>query len=416
MNHDPRTHALLENASWVRALARQLLSDEGLAEDVAQEALTVALDRPPHSTSRSGLRGWLRRVTQNLAFQALRREASRRGAERAAARPDVSLDSAERVELQQRMASVVLGLDEIYRDVVVMRYFDGLAPAEIAARLGLPGPTVRKRLSRALERIGGALAGEFEADGRDWRPALALLAAARAPSGSPLASGTAVAAVGVLAAGLLGIAVLGPSSPVSASQVEVWTEFDLLLEEGRVFQLEGQGARELDEVASGTYVGARAGGGPLVVVPTGRRPELFDAPVEGAPTRLDLSPRPWVFGSVYIAERPPTRPLDMRLEVDCTPQELETFAPLIARGVLERAGDAIVLKRTTDERGFFGFGGLEPDAAVRVVLPGDLYVNFCNAGERLEGARGLQLLPGRDLVWIGAVPVERPPSGPGEQR
>jgi DNA-directed RNA polymerase specialized sigma24 family protein len=37
--------ALLGQVSWVRALARRLIRDPEIAEDVAQDALLVALDR-----------------------------------------------------------------------------------------------------------------------------------------------------------------------------------------------------------------------------------------------------------------------------------------------------------------------------------------------------------------------------------
>ena len=44
---NPSHAALLENAAWVRRLARQLLADTHLADDIAQDAITAALQRPP---------------------------------------------------------------------------------------------------------------------------------------------------------------------------------------------------------------------------------------------------------------------------------------------------------------------------------------------------------------------------------
>ena len=38
---------LLEHSSWVRSLARQLVSDSSIADDLAQEAWVAALRRPP---------------------------------------------------------------------------------------------------------------------------------------------------------------------------------------------------------------------------------------------------------------------------------------------------------------------------------------------------------------------------------
>jgi DNA-directed RNA polymerase specialized sigma24 family protein len=43
----PDTEALLANADWVRALARRLVSNANDADDIAQDALTSALQHPP---------------------------------------------------------------------------------------------------------------------------------------------------------------------------------------------------------------------------------------------------------------------------------------------------------------------------------------------------------------------------------
>jgi len=47
--HSVRTELLLEQIGWVRALARGLLADEHAAEDVTQDALALAIERPPRS-------------------------------------------------------------------------------------------------------------------------------------------------------------------------------------------------------------------------------------------------------------------------------------------------------------------------------------------------------------------------------
>ena len=68
MNHTTDALVLRDldrNASWIRALAARLISDEGGAEDLAQETWLAALQRGP-SADRS-LRPWLTRVARNLA-------------------------------------------------------------------------------------------------------------------------------------------------------------------------------------------------------------------------------------------------------------------------------------------------------------------------------------------------------------
>ncbi len=146
---DPET--LLANAGWVRALARSLVRDEHAAEDVTQEAWVAALERPP----RPGvpLPAWLARVTRNLALNA-RRAAGRR-VRRAEAAPPAEAprspeESVARAEMFEIVVREVLALEPIHRDVVILRFFDGLEMPEVAARLGVPFETARTRLKRAL--------------------------------------------------------------------------------------------------------------------------------------------------------------------------------------------------------------------------------------------------------------------------
>ncbi|NOT30628.1 MAG: RNA polymerase subunit sigma-24, partial [Planctomycetes bacterium] len=57
---------LLAELEWVRALARQLVNDAGLAEDVVQETWILAHERPPRTRAVRGLRRWLARVARSV--------------------------------------------------------------------------------------------------------------------------------------------------------------------------------------------------------------------------------------------------------------------------------------------------------------------------------------------------------------
>ncbi len=149
---------LLENGTWVRRLARRLLYDESLADDVVQEVWITALRRPPSKPA--ALQAWLRTVVRSLAFRANRSERRRTRRERAAGKPDSvrAGDSvAERLETQSLLADAVRELDEPYRTVVYFHYFDERPLAEIARELGIPDSTVRTQLARGLERLRASL-------------------------------------------------------------------------------------------------------------------------------------------------------------------------------------------------------------------------------------------------------------------
>ena len=82
----PTGELLMRELDWMRRLARQLAGDPERAEDLTQDALVVALERPPRDGER--LRGWLRRVMQNLFREGLRTRANRRAREEHWARPE----------------------------------------------------------------------------------------------------------------------------------------------------------------------------------------------------------------------------------------------------------------------------------------------------------------------------------------
>lgn len=139
---------------FVRALIRRFVADPQLAEDLAQDTWLAAL----RHASGAGFfeRAWLGTVARNFVFQALRGKARRAAREQAVARAlevepddDVALD----VELRRRVLAAVDTLDEPYRSVIRLRFFEDLPPTQIAERLGQPVETVRTRLKRALVRV-----------------------------------------------------------------------------------------------------------------------------------------------------------------------------------------------------------------------------------------------------------------------
>lgn len=191
---DPTPEALLAERAWAERLARRLVRDAALAEDLAQEATLRALERAP----RNGLRAWLGGVVRNLAQQGRRERGRRARREELAARPEAlpsAADALQRLAVQQDVVRAVLGLTEPYRSTVVLRFYEGLPPRAIAARQGLPVATVKTRLARGLALLREQLDGEHGGDGRAW--ALFLLPLAERPIPLPplLAGALAVNAI-----------------------------------------------------------------------------------------------------------------------------------------------------------------------------------------------------------------------------
>ncbi|HUR27207.1 MAG TPA: sigma-70 family RNA polymerase sigma factor [Planctomycetota bacterium] len=172
---------LLAEMDWARRLARALVG-ELAADDVTQEALRIALEKPPALTPGTSLRAWLRGVIANLARSQGERSVRRAYHEQRAARAEgvePELAGFERVLEQRKLADAVLALDEPYRSAIALRYFDDLTPRAIAARQGVSYEAARQRISRGLAMLRVKLAREDGSHQRNWM----LLAALPAPSG-----------------------------------------------------------------------------------------------------------------------------------------------------------------------------------------------------------------------------------------
>jgi len=144
---------LVQHAGSLRRLARDLLHDAHLAEDAVQDAMQVAITRPPRSGE--ALSAWLRTVVRSCALDLGRGERRRREREWAASSASSSIapDASEQAELIRHVLAAVQALDEPYRTTVWQRYFGDLSPRQIAARESVPVKTVKTRLWRALAEL-----------------------------------------------------------------------------------------------------------------------------------------------------------------------------------------------------------------------------------------------------------------------
>jgi RNA polymerase sigma-70 factor (ECF subfamily) len=164
MEHSQSLEAatLLAHADWIRALARTLVTDESLADDLVQNTWLAAHSKPPRDAR--NLRAWLAEVARNLARFNARSEARRAHRERIYSRPESLPDTADLVaqaELQREIVGHVLGLDELYRTVILLRFFRGLDVQQIAILQNVPANTVRTRLQRALAILRTRLDSEW---------------------------------------------------------------------------------------------------------------------------------------------------------------------------------------------------------------------------------------------------------------
>jgi RNA polymerase sigma factor (sigma-70 family) len=174
------------------ALARRILGDDGLAEDVLQDVfLSVWRDPGAYDRGRGTFASWLLAVVHHKSVDAVRREESQRRRQRKA-EEDVELDvptAARDVEdeawdrlVAERVRAALGGLSDPQREALTLAYYGGYTQREVAALTGAPLGTVKTRMLAGMRRLRedlGGTAGQGDAAGALGEPAAADDGAAR---------------------------------------------------------------------------------------------------------------------------------------------------------------------------------------------------------------------------------------------
>jgi RNA polymerase sigma factor (sigma-70 family) len=143
------------------AALRRTAGDVHRAEDVAQIVFAV-LARDAAALSRHpSLTGWLYTATRNAAVDLLRTERRRQQREeKAQLMEEISLSpeaSADWEQLRPVLDDAMEELDERDREAVLLRFFEGQPFASVGAAMRLSEDAARKRVDRALEKLGSLL-------------------------------------------------------------------------------------------------------------------------------------------------------------------------------------------------------------------------------------------------------------------
>lgn len=137
-----------ENEKRLYTDALFILRSHTDAEDAAEEAIYRLFSKKPAFESEEHCRAWLIRVTVNAALKMLKKRrytADSEALEKTAAEFEYPEDS--------EIFLAVAGLDEKYRAVIMLYYYEEMSAAEIAKILSVTVSTVTTRLSRARELL-----------------------------------------------------------------------------------------------------------------------------------------------------------------------------------------------------------------------------------------------------------------------
>jgi RNA polymerase sigma-70 factor (ECF subfamily) len=138
---------------WVVHLAHRFTGSEDLALDVMQETFLYLLRKFPGFRLTAQLKTFLYPAVKNLSIAARQKagryqstEAEQEILERLPASPALPGGRSD-------LATALANLSEEHREVLLLRFVDGLPLAEIAEAVEVPLGTVKSRLHHALESL-----------------------------------------------------------------------------------------------------------------------------------------------------------------------------------------------------------------------------------------------------------------------
>lgn len=139
------------------AIAYRLLGNREDAQEVAQDAFARAYFGLAGFRGTAQFRTWLYRIVVNLSTDLLRRRRPEVSQEEAATASvsggENPGETAERLELRQRVGAAIDALPSDLKTVILLREFEGLSYAEIARVIRRPIGTVMSRLFHARRRL-----------------------------------------------------------------------------------------------------------------------------------------------------------------------------------------------------------------------------------------------------------------------
>lgn len=136
---------------WVVSLALRWTGDRELALDVLQETFFVLAKKFPGFVLTAKLQTFLYPVVRNLAITAHRKVERCQTGEV----PDIAATEPVGGMLpgDEALREVLAALGEEHREVLLLRFVDGLSLAEIAEALEIPLGTVKSRLHNGLKTL-----------------------------------------------------------------------------------------------------------------------------------------------------------------------------------------------------------------------------------------------------------------------
>ena len=158
-NADAFAEAFRRHAGAVFALARRLLWERALAEEMVQEIFLRLWEHPDRfDQSRGSLRSFLLMDAHARCVDRIRSDSRRRDREERSARAemvtgyDIDLEAYD-LDVAEQVREVMASLSDTERRAIELAYFGGHTYREVARILDQPEGTIKSRIRTGLTRL-----------------------------------------------------------------------------------------------------------------------------------------------------------------------------------------------------------------------------------------------------------------------
>lgn len=143
----------LRHRDWVVNLAYRFTQNRDLALDVLQDTFLYFLRKFPGFKLTAKLTTFFYPAVRNLSLTALKRARRYQSDDEISEHLEAPPDIAPVENQREQLASVMSELSEEHREVLLLRFVEGMKMGEIAETMGIPTGTVKSRLHNALTTL-----------------------------------------------------------------------------------------------------------------------------------------------------------------------------------------------------------------------------------------------------------------------
>ena len=135
------------------AIAHSVLGDRHLAEDAAQQAFAKAAVKLPQLKKETRFGNWLAVICRNIAKDIARMKENFHSTDDLSTIEAKSSDD----ETVEAVRQAISRLPASARELVFLRFYDGMSYEQISAVLGISGQAINGRLRRAKKKVADYL-------------------------------------------------------------------------------------------------------------------------------------------------------------------------------------------------------------------------------------------------------------------